>query len=304
VTRYVDLDDGEGRVDVSAVRPVWRIPGILLRERRSVPGRPRIPEPMVMDDPASVAHFHAGGAENPGMQAVYDLGARAVASLLPPGGRLLDLGVGSGRALSAILRRRSDITVTAVDLAPNMLATARAQFDTEGTGDRVRLVEADLTALPGDVLDTPLDAVSCMWTLHQLPDIAVLRAALRQIAALRARHGCAAWISDFQRLRNPSTCDEMLRCFDPQSPEVLRNDAIASEAAAFTIEELTDELRTAGLDGFRCGHATPLPYLQTYWWRAPGHPEPGPSGQRDRGLSLSARREAAVLRWGFTATPF
>jgi tRNA (cmo5U34)-methyltransferase len=49
-----------------------------------------------MNDPDSVEEFHAGGASSAGMQAVYDLSARALDALLPTGGRLLDLGVGSG----------------------------------------------------------------------------------------------------------------------------------------------------------------------------------------------------------------
>jgi tRNA (cmo5U34)-methyltransferase len=130
------------------VRPLWRIPLIVARERRHPAGRERIPEPMVMDDVESVAQFHEGGASNPGQIAVYDFSARALDALLPENARLLDLGVGSGRALTALLRRRPDIQATAVDLAPNMLATARTLLVAEGLADRVELVEADITALP------------------------------------------------------------------------------------------------------------------------------------------------------------
>src|SRR3954465_2710975 len=122
------------------IRALWRIPGIVVRERVHSPGRERIPEPIVMDDPESVAYFHAGGSANPGMQAVYDLCARSIDAMLPPGGRLLDLGIGSGRALSAVLRRRPDISAVGVDLAPNMLATARDLFASEGIDGRVELV--------------------------------------------------------------------------------------------------------------------------------------------------------------------
>ena len=159
-----------------------------------------------MDDPESVAQFHTGGASNPGMRAVYDLCARALDALLPPCGRLLDLGVGSGRALSAVLRRRPDVQVTAVDLAPNMLSTARELFDAEGLGERVELLRADITALPGRISTGPWDAISCMWTLHQLPDFDALRGALGQIAAVQRRSAAAVWISDFQRLRDPTAC--------------------------------------------------------------------------------------------------
>lgn len=289
---------------MKGIRPLWRVPGIVLRERLHPTGRERIPEPMVMDDPESVAQFHTGGASNPGMRAVYDLCARALDALLPPGGRLLDLGVGSGRALSAVLRRRPDVRATAVDLAPNMLSTAQELFDAEGLGERVELVQADISALPERLSTGPWDAISCMWTLHQLPDFDVLRGALSQIAAVQRRSGAAVWISDFQRVRDPTACPNMLVCVDPASPAILRQDAIASEAAAFTIAELSKELEASGLQGMHSGHSTPLPYLQAYWmFGAHGRPS-NPSGTRPAQLRGQARREAALLRWGFTAKPF
>jgi tRNA (cmo5U34)-methyltransferase len=285
------------------IRPLWRVPGIVVRERRHAPGRERIPEPMVMDDTESVAHFHAGGGANPGMRAVYDLCARSIDVLLPPGGRLLDLGIGSGRALSAVLHRRPDVHATGVDLAPNMLAKARELFSSEGLDGRVELVQADITALPESLAAEHWDAVSCMWTLHQLPDFAVLGAALRQIAAVQRASGAALWISDFARLWDPSACPAMLQCVDPDSPMGLRQDAIASEAAAFTRDELSAQIAAAGLGGLRSGHSTPLPYLQAYWmFGARG--KPAPTRQHGSALHGQTRREAALLRWGFTAKPF
>src|SRR5215472_1502647 len=97
---------------VNGSRQLWRIPLIVARERRYPSGRERTPEPMVMDDSDSVTQFHAGGASNPGMQAVYDFNARSLDALLPGGARLLDLGAGSGRAFSAVMRQRPDLHVT------------------------------------------------------------------------------------------------------------------------------------------------------------------------------------------------
>lgn len=285
-------------------RPLWRMPGIVAREWRHPAGRERIPEPMVMNDPESVAQFHATGASNRGMQAVYDFGSRALDALLPPNGRLLDLGVGSGRAISAVMRRRPDLAVTAVDLAPNMLATAQHLFEAEGIDTRVDLVCADITALPDQLSSNAWDAVSCMWTLHQLPDFEALRAVLRQIAALRRRSGAAAWISDFQRLRNPSTPAAMLYCVDPTITAVAAKDALASEAAAFTRAELSAELASEGLGDMHSGCARPLPYLQTHWIPAAGA-KPDTSRRVLRaGLHGPARYDAALLRWGFSAKPF
>jgi tRNA (cmo5U34)-methyltransferase len=259
---------------------------------------------MVMNDPESVAQFHAGGVSNPGQQAVYDFSARALDSLLPKAARLLDLGVGSGRALSALLRRRPDVHATAVDLAPNMLATARELFVAEHLDDRVELVEADITALPDRLATANWDGVSCVWTLHQLPDFDVLRGALRQIADLRRNSGAAVWIFDFQRLRDPAAFEALVPCVAPSMPPVLLKDALASEAAGFTHAELTAELSAAGLDNLRSGQAQPLPYVQAHWLPAKNPDFDSPSESHPGLLRGRARRDAALLRWGFSAKPF
>jgi SAM-dependent methyltransferase len=259
---------------------------------------------MVMDDPEAVAQFHAGGVSSTAMLMVYDFNARALDALLPEGARLLDLGVGSGRALAHLARHRPDLHITGVDLAPNMLTTARGLFESEALDTRVALVEADFTALPESITEQHWDGISCMWTLHQLPDFEVLRAALRQIAALRDRTGAAVWLFDFARLQGPGTLDSMMAVADPALPPVLRHDGLASEAAAFTHDELTAELRAAGLGELRSGHARPIPWLQAFWApRADGRPGGSPRFRLDR-LPGPARGDSALLRAGFTAKPF
>jgi SAM-dependent methyltransferase len=235
---------------------------------------------------------------------VYDFNARALNALLPEGARLLDLGVGSGRALASMARVRPDLQITGVDLAPNMLATARELFDAERLSGRIELVEADITALPDAVANRPWDAVSCVWTLHQLPDFGLLRAALRQIAAVRESTGAAVWILDFRRLRDPTTFPAFVDVAGPKLPPVLRQDALASEAAGFSHDELSAELTAAGLAGMKSGHARPLPWLQAFWaGRADGQ-SGGVPGFKPAPLSSPARGDAAAMRAGFTAKPF
>ena len=257
-----------------------------------------------MDEPESVAQFHAGGAKSPGMLAVYDFSARALNALLPEHSRLLDLGVGSGRALAHIARLRPDLQVTGVDLAPNMLATARDLFEAEGLDDRIELVEGDMRALPGPIADASWDGISCVWALHQLPDLEVLRGALRQIAAVRERTGAAVWIFDFQRLLDPDTFPAVLDVLDPSMNPVLRGDGIASEAAAFTHDELSAELDGAGLGDLSGGYARPIPWSHAFWApRADGRGGSSPSFRPER-LPPRARGDAVALRAGFSAKPF
>ena len=96
----------------------------------------------------------------------------------------------------------------------------------------------------------------------------------------------------------------MLRCLDPSGPAVLRKDAIASEAAAFTRVELSAELAAAGLGEVRCGYARPLPYLQAYWIPSATLKPSDSTSVRSSTVHNRARRQAALLRWGFSAKPF
>lgn len=271
-------------------------------ERRRPPGRPRVPEPMAIDERAAVERFHAGGGA-PGMQAVYELCARALDALVPAQGRLLDLGVGSGRCLARFLARRPDVRATGVDLSAEMLVAARRFLDQEGVGDRATLIEADI-ALPHVVRAGPWEAVSSVWTLHHLPDSPTLRAALDQIARIRARCGSAVWLLDFQRLRDPASFPALQELLEPDLEPDLRADAVASEAAAFTHEELHAELIPTGLGGLESSLLRPVSWLQAFWSR--GREDRGAVDEPpDRPVPLSGRAEEEVerLRRGFSRLP-
>jgi tRNA (cmo5U34)-methyltransferase len=69
---------------------------------------------------------------------------------------------------------------------------------------------------------------------------------------------------------------------------------------AFTHAELSSELAAAGIADVRCGFPRPLPYLHAYWKPAAGAGAPSPLG-RHTPLPGAARRDAALLRWAFSA---
>jgi tRNA (cmo5U34)-methyltransferase len=184
-----------------------------------------------------------------------------------------------------------------------MLATAKGLFDAEGLQDRIELVQSDIAALPDEIANQPWDGISCVWTLHRLSDFNILRRALRQIAAVRERSGAAVWIFDFQRLRNPVTFPAMVSVLDPQMLPVLRKDAIASEAAAFTHDELDTELKAAGLTDLSAAVSRPMAWAQAFWVsRSDGTPG-GSTDFRPGRLTKRAHFEATLLRSGFTARP-
>ncbi len=87
---------------------------------------------------------------------------------LPPGGRLLDLGGGTGSNVAALGERRSRLQrITIVDLCPSLLAAARRRIEAEGW-DNVETVLADATTYEPD--DGPVDAVTFSYALTMIPD--------------------------------------------------------------------------------------------------------------------------------------
>ena len=73
----------------------------------------------------------------------------AALKVLPPGGTLLDVGVGSGAIALAIAHERPDLSVEGIDLSPAALAIATENAQRLGLADRVTLRQGDLFALEG-----------------------------------------------------------------------------------------------------------------------------------------------------------
>ena len=282
-------------------RAVGVLPFLLLREALTRSRAERTPEPMVMDEPDSVAQFHGTGEEGGLNTPVYELNARGASRLTPAGGTLLDLGSGSGQYLAHLARRRPDLRIVGIDLSEPMLATGREMLAREGLDGRVTLKRGDITDL-GALVPEAVDLVSCVFTLHHLPDEEALVACLREIAGVRQRTGCAVLIFDFARLRHPRSYTTFFSLLPVQGPALTR-DAIASERAAFSVEELRRELQKAGLADLRDACTRPFRTYQLRWSaRSTGAPE-GHSSWIDVPMPKAARRDWKMLESTYRGLP-
>lgn len=224
-------------------------PLIVAREALTRGERPREPEPMVMDAPQGVSEYDRAGEA---LQVpVHHFNSLAISRLLPQGGTVVDLGCGSGRLLARLARGRPDARIVGLDLSEPMLETGRRLLDQEGLADRVELRRGDITTFDSELPEQP-DVVSCNFALHQLPSEELAGRCLEAIARARERTGCGVWIFDFARLRHPRTWPAMTSIL-VMPGRVIREDAIASERAAFTLAELTTLMERAGAPGFACG---------------------------------------------------
>lgn len=239
------------------------VPLYAARDRLSRAGE-RTPEPMVMDEAEGVAQFHLAGERI--NVPIYQLCALSMSRLIPRGGRVFDIGSGSGRYLSHLARRRPDIRITGLDLSEPMLETAREMLEKEGLSDQVEMTQGDMTDFADSVPDH-VDAVSCVFALHHLPSPELLAACLGEVAKVRERTGCAVWIFDFARLNSSATFPAFLSVTGvaEQMPPILYRDAVASERAAFSRSEMRSALEAAGLGDLAPAGDRVLRNYQAYW---------------------------------------
>ncbi len=267
--------------------------------------RVRVPEPMVMDEPAGVAAFHRAGSDDGPLVPQYELCARSISALLRAGGSVMDLGSGSGRFLSYLAARRRDAQIVGVELSSPMIELGERMLAEDGLRDRVRLLHGDMTDCAG-LAPARLDLLSCVLALHQLPSAVELDLALGQIAQIRDATGCAVWIWDLVRLEDEQVMRDWLAQTPDADPLFVR-DAFASEAAGWTSAELIDAATRAGLSELRhCASQPPL--LQAHWAPVRADREDGSSDApeaewQDVPRSSDLRRRVIALRLGFKGLP-
>ena len=93
-----------------------------------------------------------------------------------PNQRVLEVGVGTGLSLP---HYRPDVSVTGIDVSPEMLAKARRRAVRLGIADRVRLIEMDAQAMRFE--DNTFDSVLALYVASVVPDPARFVAEVRRV---------------------------------------------------------------------------------------------------------------------------
>lgn len=146
-------------------------------------------------DPAEIAKFEAiahrfwdGEGEFKPLHRLNPLRTEFVATRAAiAGARLLDVGCGGGLLAEALAARGA--SVTAIDLAPAMIATARMHAAQSKLAIDYRVADA------ATLTDAPFDAVCCMEMLEHVADPAAFLGVLRQ----RVRPGGSVFVSTLNR---------------------------------------------------------------------------------------------------------
>ena len=153
----------------------------------------------------------------------------------------VDIGCGPGDVMIRLARARPDLHITAIDASAPMITLARDAVMKNGLSDRIELI---LGYVPSVALKAhSFDAVLSKDLLHHVPDPSVL---WREVARL-ARPGAVVYVMDLLR---PPTHEEARRIVDrvaAREDPILREDFYNSLCAAFTLDELREQVAAAGL---------------------------------------------------------
>jgi SAM-dependent methyltransferase len=204
----------------------------------------RIPEPELMDDPAQALAYAREDFSEPNALFVEQF-VRLQGERFE--GRILDLGCGPADISLRFARVYPEARIDALDGSDAMLTFARQALEASEPSVRAR-VNLICACLPwADLPAHRYDAVVSNSLLHHLHRPEVLWETLRR----SARPGAAVAIMDLMRPASAQAVDRLVTTYAGAAPEILRRDFRNSLFAAFTPEEVRDELINAGLPGLR-----------------------------------------------------
>jgi ubiquinone/menaquinone biosynthesis C-methylase UbiE len=153
----------------------------------------------------------------------------------------VDIGCGPGDVIIRLARALPDLHVVALDGSAPMIALARDAVTAAGLADRITLLQG---YVPGAALDShSFDAVLSKDLLHHVPDPSSV---WKEIARL-AKSGAVVYVMDLVR---PATREEAGRIVNrvaASEDPILREDFFNSLCAAFTVDELRQQVADAGL---------------------------------------------------------
>jgi ubiquinone/menaquinone biosynthesis C-methylase UbiE len=196
----------------------------------------RRPEPELMDLPEEAsayarADFSAVNAAF--VERLLELaGERA-------GARAIDLGTGPGDIAIRVARARPSWRVVALDSSEAMLRIAR-----EGAshgGANVEFVRGDAKAT--GLTDASFDVVFSNSLLHHMPDPLLLWREIRRLAAPRG----VVFVRDLLRPATEADARQLVEHHAGGESALLREEFHRSLLAAFTVDEIRDQLISAGV---------------------------------------------------------
>lgn len=154
---------------------------------------------------------------------------------------VIDIGCGPCDVMLRLARARPDLRITAVDGSAAMIALAAKAIREAGCGDRVSAMQGYIPGL--SLPEHGFDAVLSKDLLHHLPDPMVLWQEVRRLG----RPGATVLVMDLIRPATQQDAHATVETVAGNEHPILKLDFYNSLCAAFTLEEVRQQLQEAGL---------------------------------------------------------
>jgi len=157
-------------------------------------------------------------------------------------GLVLDVGTGSAQQPVELAARDASCAIIAIDAARHMLRYGVRNVQSSGFADRILLVRTDAKRLP--FADSTFDAVMSNSIVHHLPDPGPALCEMRRVI----KPAGPILLRDLVRPPDAFRLDHLVATYAADADERQRGLFRDSLHASFTVDEVRDLLRAAGLD--------------------------------------------------------
>ncbi|MEF8793238.1 class I SAM-dependent methyltransferase [Thiohalorhabdus sp.] len=201
----------------------------------------RTPEPELMDEAEQAGAYARADFEQ--VNTAFVDGFRQAFPWLGGSPFILDLGCGPGDIPLRLARVFPSALVQAVDGSQAMIDLAGETLSGTEEEGRIMLVTSTVQDLEPPAM--PFNAVVSNSLLHHLHQPETLWQTIKRVT----RKGTAVYVMDLQRPDAAEDATDLVARYAEGEPEQLRRDFYNSLLAAFTPDEVSNQLAQAGLDG-------------------------------------------------------
>jgi cyclopropane fatty-acyl-phospholipid synthase-like methyltransferase len=205
----------------------------------------RVTEPELMDEAEQARAYSEADFADSHQAVVAHFTERFPEFGALDGARVIDLACGPADVTTRLARAIPNATFLGVDGAAEMLTLGRERVARDGLADRITL---ECYFMPNASLRRlgPFDAAVCTGALHHFHDPMALWSTIREVAGA----GTRVMIQDLTRPDSQADAHALVDRYAAGEPEILRRDYYQSLRAAFTLDEIRDQLHAVGFDHF------------------------------------------------------
>lgn len=199
----------------------------------------RIPEPELMTDEEQAFAYANADFEEPHNHFI-ELLKESIGNVISESGEAVDLGCGAADISIRFARAFPDYQIDALDGSAAMLVEAEKAINEAGLSERINLVLTNLQDT--SLADKAYSLILCNAMLHHLHDPSMLWNLIKT-----ASGNPAIFVMDLVRPESDKQVDALVDEYAGNEPAVLQRDFRNSLKAAFTPEEVQEQLDIAGL---------------------------------------------------------